>query len=77
MGRYMSIQSLRMRRAKRYSLREAAVQVGVAPITLRRWLLGRKVTEVARDRNGWRVFTRSDIRRIKKFAATLVHPKHA
>jgi len=63
--------------SKRYSLREAAAQVGVAPITLRRWLLGRKVTEVARDRNGWRVFTRSDIRRIKKFAATLVHPKHA
>jgi hypothetical protein len=60
---------------KYFNLRDAADYIGVAPITLRRWLLGKKVQEVARDRNGWRVFTVSDIRRIKKFAATLVRPK--
>jgi DNA-binding transcriptional MerR regulator len=64
-----------MKRARNYGLHEAARQVGVAPITLRRWLLGRKVKEVARDRNGWRVFTQADVRRIRKFAATLVRPK--
>jgi len=64
-----------MAHSKRYNLREAAKQIGIAPITLRRWLLRRKVKEVARDRNGWRVFTQSDVRRIKKFAATLVRPK--
>jgi len=64
-----------MAHSKHYIMREAAKQIGVAPITLRRWLLVRKVKEVARDRNGWRVFTQSDVRRIKKFAATLVRPK--
>lgn len=75
MGRYMSIQSGAMAQSKRYNLGEAAKQIGVAPITLRRWLLHRKVKEVARDRNGWRVFTRSDVRRIRNFAATLIRPK--
>ena len=64
-----------MARQEHYNLREAAKQIGIAPITLRRWLLGRKVKEVARDRNGWRVFTQSDVRRIRKFAGTLVRPK--
>jgi predicted site-specific integrase-resolvase len=64
-----------MVRPKHCNLREAAEQIGIAPITLRRWLLGRKVKEVARDRNGWRVFTQSDVRRIRKFAATLIRPK--
>jgi DNA-binding transcriptional MerR regulator len=64
-----------MAQSKRYNLREAAKQIGVSPITLRRWLLRRKVKEVARDRNGWRVFTRADVRRIKNFATTLVRPK--
>jgi len=42
--------------------------VGVAPITLKRWLLEGKFPEVRRDRNGWRIFTEQDIRRIKAFA---------
>lgn len=50
------------------SLKEAAAQVGVAPITLKRWLLEGKVAEVARDRNGWRVFSEADILRIKRYA---------
>jgi len=64
-----------MAHSNRCNLREAAKQIGIAPITLRRWLLAQKVKEVARDRNGWRVFTQSDVRRIKKFAAALVRPK--
>lgn len=51
-----------------YRLREAAKLVGVSTITLRRWLLQGKVREVARDRNGWRVFTANDVRRIRAFA---------
>jgi DNA-binding transcriptional MerR regulator len=60
--------------SKNYNLRDAAKKIGVAPITLRRWLLSKKVEEVARDRNGWRVFTQSDVQRIKKFASVLVRP---
>lgn len=51
-----------------YQLTEAARQIGIAPITLKRWLLQGRVKEVARDRNGWRVFTQEDIERIRAFA---------
>lgn len=59
-----------MRRS--YRLQEAARLIGVAPITLKRWLLAGKVTEVARDRNGWRVFKAADVERIKRYAQRLV-----
>lgn len=63
------------RKAKRFrTLREVAEQVGVAPITLRRWLLAGKVGEVSRDRNGWRVFTKRDIDRIRLFASKTQRP---
>jgi DNA (cytosine-5)-methyltransferase 1 len=57
-----------------HGLKEAASKVGIAPITLKRWLLDGKVKEVARDRNGWRVFTDADIARIRKFAEKLELP---
>lgn len=57
-----------------YRLHEAARLVGVAPITLKRWLLAGKVAEVARDRNGWRVFKTRDIRRIRQYAEQLTPP---
>lgn len=63
-----------LRRKTKYNLRETAEMVGIAPITLRRWLLSGKVHEVARDRNGWRVFTFKDVVRIKRFASRLTPP---
>ena len=50
------------------TLKEVARQIGVAPVTLRRWLLAGKVPDVARDRNNWRVFSDKDIARIRRFA---------
>lgn len=58
-----------------FTLKAAAAQVGVAPITLKRWLLDGKVAEVARDRNGWRVFSDADVERIKRYALTLRDPE--
>ena len=58
-----------------FTLKEAAAQIGVAPITLKRWLLGGKVSEVARDRNDWRVFTPEDIVRIRNYATSTREPK--
>ncbi len=58
----------------RYRMGQAAAMVGVAPITLKRWLLSGRVAEVARDRNGWRVFDDSDILRLKQFASQLQRP---
>lgn len=63
-----------MNRERVFSLKEAAKQVGVSPITLKRWLLSGRVREVARDRNGWRVFTGGDVTRIRKFAEKLDPP---
>lgn len=62
-------------RRRTVTLKEAAAQVGVAPITLKRWLLDGKVAEVARDRNGWRVFSDADVERIKRYAVTLRDPE--
>jgi hypothetical protein len=56
-------------------LTEAAQRVGVSPITLKRWLIEKKVAEVRRDRNNWRVFTEADIARIRKYAVSLKDPK--
>ena len=64
-----------MQSEKTIGLKEAARLVGVAPITLKRWLLDKKVPEVARNRNGWRVFTLADIERIKVYAHKTVLPE--
>jgi len=57
-----------------YSTAEAARQIGISAITLKRWLLQKKVSEVARNRNGWRIFTQADIDRIKEYAQRLTAP---
>jgi predicted site-specific integrase-resolvase len=44
----------------------AAKALGVSKATLLRWIRNRKTEDVARDRHNWRVFTATDIRRIKK-----------
>jgi DNA (cytosine-5)-methyltransferase 1 len=64
-----------MGETKYYTLAEAAELIGIASITLKRWLLAEKVAEVARDRNNWRRFTDADVRRIKQFADTTTPPK--
>ncbi|SPJ13967.1 conserved hypothetical protein [Syntrophobacter sp. SbD2] len=53
--------------ARNCFLTEGASGVGVAPITLKRWLLEGRFPEVQRDRNGWRIFTPENIQRIKAF----------
>lgn len=65
---------IQMGREPVFSLKEAAKRIGVSSITLRRWLLSGRVKEVARDRNGWRVFNEGDITRIRKFAEKLEPP---
>ena len=60
---------------KGLKLSAAATAIGVSAITLRRWLLEGKVSEVPRDRNGWRIFMRRDIERIKRYAERLIAPE--
>ena len=56
-----------------YFISEAAKRIGVAPITLKRWLLAGKVT-AAKDRNNYWIFENSDIRRIKTWANRRTYP---
>lgn len=64
-----------MKLRQTFTLKAAAQQIGVAPITLKRWLLDGKVAEVGRDRNGWRAFTTADIARIRRYALTIRDPE--
>ena len=50
---------------KTFSTAFAARELGVSKNTLLRWINIGKVHDVKRDRNGWRVFTETDISRIK------------
>jgi hypothetical protein len=59
---------------KTYNLTDAARMIGISPITLKRWLLNKRVEEVARDRNNWRCFSEKDIARIREFANRIVIP---
>ena len=59
---------------KPFFLTEAASKIGVAPITLKRWFLEGKISDVKRDRKGWRVFTQEDIIRIKKYTDKISDP---
>jgi excisionase family DNA binding protein len=44
---------------------EAAKRLGVSRQTLLRWFAQRRITDVRRDHNNWRVFTDQDLDRIK------------
>lgn len=44
---------------------EAAKRLGVSRQTLLRWFAERRITEVRRDHNNWRVFTDQDLDRIR------------
>ncbi len=51
-----------------YRTNEAAEAVGVSRQTLLRWFREKRVIDVKRDRNGWRLFTKRDIARLKEWA---------
>ncbi|NQT52884.1 MerR family transcriptional regulator [bacterium] len=53
---------------------EAAKVIGVSTATLKRWFRSAKVQDVARDRNGYRVFEAEDIERIRAYANQRFEP---
>jgi len=53
---------------------EAAEAVGVSPATLKRWFRSAKIRDVARDRNGYRVFEPEDIARLRAYANQRFEP---
>jgi excisionase family DNA binding protein len=51
-----------------YRIQEVAEVLGVHRSTLHRWFREGSVTEVARDRRGWRIFSEEDIEALRQFA---------
>lgn len=45
---------------------EAAKELGVSRNTLLRWFREGRISEVARDRNGWRIFSQEDLASIRR-----------
>jgi excisionase family DNA binding protein len=56
-------------RNRTFSTVEAAKEIGISKPTLLRWIRDKKIADVKRDRNKWRVFSDADIERIKKVAS--------
>jgi hypothetical protein len=56
-------------------LKDVAKAAGVAPVTLRRWLLAGKIPEVSRDRNGWRLFSAAEEAAVRRYATKTLPPK--
>jgi len=54
---------------------EVAGLAGISKNTLLRWLKAGKVPEVARDRNGWRIFSEEDVARIRAYAGKITPPE--
>lgn len=54
-----------MAQAKTYSTDAAATQLGISKSTLLRWIREKRISDVRRDRNNWRVFSERDIQLIK------------
>lgn len=55
-------------------LSDAAKEIGVSSITLKRWILSGKVPDVARDKNNWRIFTADNIERIRNYHLQVSEP---
>lgn len=50
---------------------DAAAEAGISKPTLLRWIKLGKIADAARrDRNGWRIFDREEVDRIKALAAS-------
>ena len=59
---------------------EAAKAIGVSTATLKRWFRTAKVRDVARDRNGYRIFESQEIERLRayvnqRFEPPPLHPR--
>ena len=54
-----------------HSTSEVAHAVGIHRQTLLKWIREGKILDVARDRNGWRVFSQDDLNRVRHYAHTL------
>ncbi|MGE0666889.1 MAG: helix-turn-helix domain-containing protein [Sphingomonadales bacterium] len=54
-----------MAEKRTFSTEAAATELGISKSTLLRWIKEKRIKDVRRDRNNWRVFSERDIQLIK------------
>lgn len=59
---------------KFYSTAEVIKKVGISRNTLYNWFKQKKIKQVSRDKNGYRIFTDSDIEAIKQYNSKIFKP---
>ena len=64
-----------MNRKKYFTTKEVLKKVGISRNTLFLWLKKGKISEVIRDRNGYRLFSSEDVKNILNFKNKTVYPK--
>ena len=55
------------------TITDVAERIGVTPKTIVRWEKSKKVERSKRDWRGWRIYTKSDLKRLKDFKETIIY----
>jgi predicted site-specific integrase-resolvase len=58
-----------------YTTKDAIGRIGVSRATLYNWFRNKKVRDVARDRNNFRIFVEEDIKRISAYKNMIRPPQ--
>jgi DNA-binding transcriptional MerR regulator len=55
------------------SITDVAQRIGVTPKTIVRWENAGKVSRPKRDWRGWRIYDKTDLKRLKAFKETIIY----
>jgi DNA-binding transcriptional MerR regulator len=59
------------------SITDVAERIGVTPKTIVRWEKAGKVTRPKRDWRGWRIYDKTDLKKLKAFKETIIYIQEA
>ena len=57
----------------RMTITDVAERLGVTPKTIVRWEKAKKVGRPRRDWRGWRIYDKTDLRRLRDFKETIIY----
>lgn len=55
------------------TITDVADRIGVTPKTIIRWEKARKVTIAKRDWRGWRIYDKSDLKKLRAFKEAIIY----
>lgn len=58
----------------RFYTKQVAAKIGVTPMTIYRWLKAGKIPEPPRDRNGWRIWGKKELKIVEEYATRSLPP---